>query len=176
MKILTIISVFVFSITINAQVVIGGSSGNASSPSLDLELADTDKGLILPYVSSAADVDAQNAVPGTLIFDTSDNKVKLRKNNEWFDYSLDDTGSADTTSQTNLKEDINASVKIGSNVDSDTAPGVLVLTSTNKAMLLPKVVDPQITIKSPSSGMMVYDPSTHKLCMYNGSKWSFWQP
>ena len=157
-----------------AQVNIGGTS--MSSPSASLEFGIGNKGIVLPYVTSASDVVAAGVVDGTFIFDSTDKKVKLRTNGQWFDFTKDETGSVNVSIQTTKAENVNAKAVIGSNANNDTTPGILVLSDTNKAMILPKVASPHLNIVKPASGMMVYDTSAHQLAVYNGSVWTFWRP
>ncbi|WP_246022144.1 hypothetical protein [Epilithonimonas xixisoli] len=129
---------------------------------------------MLPWVTSSASV--SGAVDGTIIYDTADKKVKYRKNNAWFDLSVDTTGIVDTSLQDSLTENPTAKVAIGKDGATDTTPGILVLTDTDKAMILPKVASPHLNIINPSAGMMVYDTFNKMLAVYNGKVWSFWKP
>ncbi|MBB4807865.1 hypothetical protein HNP38_003181 [Chryseobacterium defluvii] len=156
----------------HSQVVIGND--NITSISVSLEFGNDNRGLLLPWVTSASAL--TGAVNGTIIFDTSDKKIKYKKAGSWFDLSVNNTGEADTNLQNNLMENSTARVTIGKNGGSDTTPGILVLTDTDKAMILPKVASPHLNIISPSAGMMVYDNSAHQLAVFNGSVWSFWKP
>ena len=65
---------------------------------------------------------------------------------------------------------------IGANPTLDSAPGILVLTDTNKAMILPKVASPHLNIINPSAGMMAYDTVKRQLAVFNGTVWSFYKP
>lgn len=170
--IVTTLFLIILATAANAQVAIGKAS--VSNSSVSLEFGDGNKGLLLPWVNSAAAV--TGAVDGTIIFDTTDKKVKYRRNNSWFDLSKDNTGVVDTTLQNSLTENPNAKAAIGANGATDNTPGILVLTDTNKAMILPKVSLPQNNIINPAPGMMVYDPTAKQLAVYNGSVWSFWMP
>ena len=157
-----------------AQVNIGGTS--MSSPSASLEFGAGNKGIVLPYVTSASDVVTAGVVDGTFIFDSTDKKVKLRTNGQWFDFTNDETGKVDVSIQTAKTENVNAKAVIGANGSTDTTPGILVLSDTNKAMVLPKVASPHLNIVKPAPGMIVYDTAAHQLAVYNGSVWSFWKP
>lgn len=157
-----------------AQVNIGETS--ISSPSVSLEFGSGNKGIVLPYVTSASDVVTAGVVDGTLIFDSTDKKVKLRSNNDWIDLTHDETGIVDLSIQSTKTEQANAKVVIGANGSTDTTPGILVLSDTNKAMILPKVASPHLKIINPASGMMVYDTVAHQLAVFNGNVWTFWKP
>ncbi len=131
---------------------------------------------------------------GTLIFDLSDKKMKYRKAGNWFDLTGDITfpltvkdpenndvtitqfSNIDSSVQDNKKEQENAKSVIGSNGAADSTVGILVLSDTDKAMILPKVASPHLNIINPSAGMMVYDTTSHQLAVFNGTLWSFWKP
>ncbi|MPT32189.1 MAG: hypothetical protein E2600_11100 [Chryseobacterium sp.] len=133
-------------------------------------------------------------VDGTIIFDLSDKKMKYRKAGAWFDLTGDPTfpltvkdksnnditftqfNSIDSSLQDEKKESNSAKVTIGINGESDTTSGILVLTDTNKAMVLPKVANPHLNLMNPTPGMMVYDTTNRQLAVYNGTIWSFWKP
>lgn len=103
-------------------------------------------------------------------------KVKYLKGGSWFDLSVDTTGTVNTTLQDTKTEQSSAKVAIGANGATDTTPGILVLTDTDKAMILPKVASPHLNIINPAPGMMAYDTVKHQLAVYNGTVWSFWKP
>ncbi|RKS96001.1 hypothetical protein [Chryseobacterium defluvii] len=168
------IPIFAFiSACVYSQVAIGKSSVTNSSVSLEFGNTES-KGLLLPWVTSAGAV--SGAVDGTMIYDTADKKVKYRKNGSWFDLSTDTTGTVNTVLQDPLSEQATAKTVIGSNAVADTTPGILVLSDTNKAMILPKVDSPHLNIINPAPGMIVYDNVKHQLAVFNGTVWSFWKP
>ena len=175
-----------------AQVAIGKASVN---PSVSLEFydnADNVRGIILPWVDGVSNTApfitnspiTETVVNGTLVYDTSDKKVKVKYTTGWRDLSKDATGttvdpitSIDGLSlQTPRNELAEAKVQIGGNPDTDTTPGILVLADTNKAMVLPKVASPHLTIINPAPGMMAYDTTSKQLAVFNGTVWSFWKP
>lgn len=157
---------------IQAQVSIG--KNNVSNNSVSLEFGPGNKGLLLPWVNSASAV--TGAVGGTIIYDTADKKIKYKKGNIWSDLSVDNTGVVDTSLQNSLPEQTSARVAIGKNAVADPTPGILVLTDTDKAMILPKVPSPHLNIINPSAGMIVYDTDNYQLAVFNGKVWSFWKP
>ncbi|WP_312819729.1 hypothetical protein [Kaistella carnis] len=169
------IYIFLLSLTISSaysQVALG--KGSISNPSVSLEFGTENRGIILPWVNSAAAV--TGAVNGTLIFDSADKKVKYLKAGSWFDLTVDTTGTVDTSLQNTLSELPSSTVAIGKTAANNTTPGILVLTDKDKAMVLPKVANPHLNIVNPSAGMMVYDPVNKQLDVFNGAVWSFWKP
>ncbi|MFN1218999.1 hypothetical protein ACKW6Q_18685 [Chryseobacterium kwangjuense] len=171
------ICLLVFS-TSQAQVYINSQSGtvpaNLSSPSVLLEFSNNaNKGLILPWTNG----DVANPSNGTIIFNTVSKKVKVYINDRWIDYSNEasSNNAIDTSLQNNpaYTEKPNTTTIIGSN--ASTAKGILVLESSNKAMVLPKVASPHLNIINPSPGMIVFDTVKELLCIYNGTQWSFIQ-
>ncbi len=169
----TILFAFLFiSLLSFSQVAIGKS--NITNPSVSLEFGNENRGILLPWVTSVSSV--TGAVDGTIIYDITDKKIKYLKAGFWFDLTIDNTGIVDTSLQNTLTDVSSAKTSIGTNAATDSTPGILVLTDTNKAMVLPKVSSPHLNIISPSSGIMVYDTTAHQLAVFNGTVWSFWKP
>lgn len=133
-------------------------------------------------------------VDGTIIFDLSDKKMKYRKANTWFDLTgsptfplvikdasnndvtLSNFNTIDSSLQDSKAESGSGKVAIGTNASSDSTMGILVLTDTDKAMVLPKVASPHLKITNPSPGLMAYDTVKGQLAVFNGTVWSFWKP
>ncbi len=172
MKKTSIIFFFLTAIYTSAQMAIGKSS--VSNKSVSLEFGVANRGLLLPWVTSAASV--TGAVDGTFIYDTSDRKIKYLNSGSWVDLSVDTTGVVDTSLQDSKTELPDAKFAIGVNGDKDTTPGILVLTDTNKVMILPKVASPHLSIINPSAGTIAYDTVKRQLAVFNGTVWSFWSP
>ena len=175
-----------------------------NNPSISLEFydnADNVKGLVLPWTSTVSNQPlAYNSttgagyrgiqgtvVDGTIILDLSDKKVKYMRKGAWSSLTgalpLIANGTTyntfieiDSSLQDGKKEETNAKAAIGTNGATDTTAGILVLTDTNKAMVLPKVASPHLNIKNPAPGMMAYDTTTKQLAVYNGTVWTFWKP
>lgn len=177
-----------------AQVAIGKASisvipnTTTVNPSISLEfgdyVADQGKGIVLPWVTSAAA--ATGAVSGTVIYDVNDKIIKYKNSpTTWFDLSkneitvvdgtanFDTTGVVNTVLQDGLTDASTAKVSIGT---LSATPGILVLEDTDKAMVLPKLPSPHLNIVNPEPGTMAYDTTTRQLAVYNGTVWSFWKP
>lgn len=170
-KVIIVSTVFFFNLYFS-QVAIGKTA--VSNSSVSLEFNNGNKGLILPWVTSAAAV--TGAVDGTVIYDISDKKVKYRRAGIWTDLSIDTTGTVNTALQNSKTESAGAKVAIGTNGSTDNTSGILVLSSNNKAMILPKIDNPHLVIVNPAAGMMAYDTANHQLAVFNGTVWTFWKP
>ena len=170
MKKIILAIILLSGILANAQVAIGKSS--VTNTSVSLEFGTGNRGIVLPWVTSAASV--TNSVDGTLIFDTTDKKVKYKKAGAWFDLTVDTTGIVDTNLQDAKTELTSAKAQIGGNPNTDTTSGILVLAATDKAMILPKTT--YNSIINPAAGMMIYDTTAKQLAVFNGYVWSFWKP
>ncbi len=96
MKKIIIFSLAIYGTLAFSQVAIGKVGITNTSVSLEFGNeagnTSTQKGILLPWTSSKNEV--TDAVPGTMIYDLSDKKVKYLKHNEgtasneWFDLSL----------------------------------------------------------------------------------------
>ena len=173
-----IISMFtLFTTCAFAQVAIGKAS--VTSPSVSLEFGTGNKGILLPWVTGFSTV--TGAVNGTLVYNTTDKKVYVKYASGWKDLSVDATGTTvdpitnvdGLTLQNSLDDLDTAKVSIGTPTSTS---GILVLEDTNKAMVLPKVASPHLTIINPAPGMMAYDTTSKQLAVFNGTVWSFWKP
>lgn len=152
-----------------SQVGIGTTTINSNAI---LEFGSENKGIILPWVISAAAVLSPSG--GTLIFDTTDKKVKYfnSNTNTWIDMSIT-SGAVDTSIQDNFAEQsLNSKTIIGGPISTKT--GVLILESSDKALVLPKVDNVTLNFPNPEAGTMVYDTSRKKIAVYNGLIWTFW--
>ena len=107
-----------------AQVIINKDLNQTlSSDSVVMEFGTEKKGLLLPWVTNTASV--AGAVPGTLVYDTSDKKVKFLKGATWTDLSIDITGTVVTVLQDPIADAATAKTIIGERTAA--APGILVL-------------------------------------------------
>ncbi|MCW3168677.1 hypothetical protein OMO38_09060 [Chryseobacterium sp. 09-1422] len=159
------------------QVAIGKET--VTNNSVSLEFGSQNRGIVLPWVNNTADV--AGVVNGTMIYDHSDKKVKVKYATGWKDLSVNTNGTTvdPVTSvdgfviQNSATESTDAKVAIGTLTST---PGILVLEDTDKAMVLPKVADPHQNIMNPAAGMMVYDTTKKLLAVFNGTVWSYWRP
>ena len=169
-----LISACVFS-----QVAIGKTT--LSSTSVSLEFGSENRGMVLPWVIDTGSV--SGVVNGTLVYNAnaSDKKVYVKYASGWKDLSVDATGTTvdpimsvdGLTLQNSLSDLPNAKVSIGTPTST---PGILVLEDSNKAMVLPKVASPHLSIINPAPGMMAYDTVKNQLAVFNGKVWTFWKP
>jgi len=129
----------------------------------------TTKGIILPQVSDNANM--TNVAEGTFVFDGTTSKVKYYNGTAWVEL----TGQAGTSKTLLAGSENNQSkgLVIGA-ADSPAEKGVLILESQDKALILPKVINPAVNVQSPSAGMICYDPVAKLVCFYNGTSWAFW--
>ncbi len=92
------------------------------------------------------------------------------ENNVWKD--LSDIGNTSNLIS-NTSNDIGNGVIIGA--ETSVATGILVLESTDKAMILPKISNPHLTGKSPYTGMICYDTVSKTLAIFDGTNWNYWK-
>lgn len=157
---------------INAQISIGKDS--VTNESVLLEFGPGNKGIILPSVESATD-----AAGGTLLFNTQNKAVMVweeKDNSEgkWTNLSDENAGIPHTYSNNGSDVIPNPAGAI-MGAKSTTKPGVLVLESTTKALVLPQVADPNLTMLSTVAGTIVYDTASKMLAVYDGANWNYWR-
>jgi len=144
---------------------------------------DSNKGIILPIAEISPRIVYEN---GTLLVDKEDKKIKVYQNQKWLDLTdvgsfiveRDSNGNALTTAVAlNPSEEIedNEGVTIGIPLNTIKTEGVLVLESTDKALILPKVANPHTSIKSPVAGTICYDTVSNSMAIFDGKVWSYWK-
>ena len=148
------------------------------------EDCDNQKGIILPLVGepplSTEDLSTDpvsDADNGTFVLDAADGKAKVRVDDAWMNLSYAPAKLQELRSD-GPYEDIGGGVIIADDEALASAPlakGVLVLESTDKAMVLPKVYKPDETIDNPYPGMMCYDIYSKSLMVYDGLYWNTWK-
>ena len=149
----------------NAQT---GIETKTVSTSAVLEFASgTTKGIILPAVETLPATPAN----GTFLLDKNDSKIKMRQSGAWVE--LSGTGSTTGLVPYSGTVDNGKQTVIGSR--STTVSGVVVLEAANKALVLPKVANPHLNVKSPYAGMMCYDTARKALAVFDGTVWNYWK-
>lgn len=156
--ILLSLSTFCFS-----QVLIGK---NTAGNSVLLDFADgTTNGIVLPHVNNITSI--TGATIGTLAFDKLTKKVYYFDGIQWVAINQEEGQVVLNSEEKELGSD--QGVIIGSE-ESD-AKGVLILESSDKAMVLPKIYDPAKNVPSPYPGMMCYDTRGGHVYFFNGLTW-----
>lgn len=173
-KSLAIITILVAA-SVQSQIYIGNENENVAGESTLLSFDDNPasntKGIILPAVTSLP-ADPAN---GTFVFDTTndENTIKMYEKGVWVELSEPGLGDAATLIVNNSNDEGEGTV-IG---DENSSPyeGVLVLESPDRAMILPKIANPELRVKSPYPGMMCYDTISKSLAVFDGTHWYFWR-
>lgn len=161
---------------VSAQISMGGKlSVDGISTILDFNSTTSNtNGIILPAVDDTTNafntlISANN---GTFLFDKSNNRVRMYENNIWV--NLTDAGtSSSIIPNTSDEPDSQAGVIMGS--ETSDAKGILILEAGDKALILPKIANPHLTVKSPYPGMLCYDTVGRAIAVYDGNVWSYWK-
>lgn len=161
--------------TLKAQISIGKSAITNASVLMEFDNALANKkGIILSTVDNVTN--ALGTVPaannGTFLFDRSDDRVKRYENNAWI--NLSDPGS-ETKITPNTSAETTATQGAIIGAATSNAKGVLVLEVSNKALVLPWIRDPHLTVLNPYPGMMCYDTTSRTLAVFDGTVWNYWK-
>lgn len=154
-----------------AQVAIGKSE--VANSSVLLDFGSEAKGIILPSVETAP-----GAAGGTFIFDTTDNSVKVLEekndgaNGNWTNLTENEEPGVSHTFL-NTGNDVAEGLIMGA--ETTIKPGILVLESTNRALVLPNVENPHLSMPGVVAGTIVYDTASDMLAVFDGANWSFWK-
>lgn len=155
-------------VPVSAQVAIGKTNVTGTSTLLDFE--SDFRGIILPAVSMGDVPSLNQNNNGTLLYDLDSQTVQMFENEMWV--PLSDTGDASAIT-------VNPAIETGDGAiigdDTTDALGVLVMEAPDKAMILPKVADPHLTVKSPYPGMICYDTTSKTIAVFDGAVWNYWK-
>ncbi|WHT39853.1 hypothetical protein QNH98_04030 [Myroides sp. mNGS23_01] len=161
-----------------AQTVIEGKNPSTSSVVLEFP-SGTAKGIILPAVENLPLTPAN----GTFLYDKMQRKVRMFQNNSWVDLSSVGNASRIVAYNSTItlpnKQTIIGShttkVYNGSSFVDGAVDGIVVLEGSTKALVLPKIMNPHLTVKSPYPGMMCYDSNRKALAVFDGVLWNYWK-
>lgn len=144
-----------------------------SSPSVLLEFDDSAtniKGLLLPTVTSLT----ETSVAGTLLYDLEDFNFKIRTQEQWEDLTPPQR-SISTYIELSEGSDKHEAAGMIIGDETDESIGILVLATSDKAMVLPKITDPEMNVPYPYPGMICFDTTTKMLAMFDGNEWNYWE-
>lgn len=165
--ILSVLSLMLCNIA-QSQTAIEKKTTDASSV-LDFATGTT-KGIILPAVETLPATPAN----GTFLFDKVAKIVKMYQGGVWVDLSgVGEIAGTVPLAPYSGTVDNGKQTVMGSR--STTVDGVLVLESSDKALVLPKISNPHLNVKSPYPGMMCYDTDRKALAVFDGKVWNYWK-
>lgn len=158
--ILNLALIFSFFIQTNAQVAIGKTSVDGSGI-LDFG---TSTSTIRTIVMNPINLPACNAAArGAIASNAATGQLATCNGTAWTNNGS--TSSSVTVSGT----DVGNGVILGN--PSTTASGALILEATDKALILPKYAYPDLQVKIPTRGALVYDTTRKAVVYYNGTAW-----
>ncbi|MBS7333261.1 MAG: hypothetical protein KIG88_06675 [Weeksellaceae bacterium] len=160
---ITLIILLNFSTICLSQVVIGKKTIGAS---VLLDFAEnTTNGLVLPHINDIHLI--TDATVGTVVFDKITKKAHYYDGVQWIAINKEEGALPLIAAEKEQGGD--QGVIIGS--EESTAKGVLILESSDKAMVLPKIYDPAKNVPSPYPGMICYDTRGKHVYIFNGLRW-----
>ena len=152
---------------VNAQMIIAEDNNYPTGMITESTLLQFEEGRSRGIILPANDKAPQNPANGTFVFDMSDIKIKMYENDQWI--NLTDRGQYPISYNEN---DAGEGVIIGA--ETSKTEGVLILESTNRALVLPRVNDISKDVFSPYPGMMCYDMASKTVAIFDGTQWSYW--
>ena len=144
---------------LQAQVSIGKTTVDGSGI---LDFGSENRGLLL---SNVADATMITASAGTIVFDANTGSARFHNGTEWSAVIPGGmTGTAPSGTDNGVGPIIGA--------ETSEAQGVLRLESSDLALILPKISNAELNVRSPEAGLMVFDTSLKRVLIYNGNNWT----
>ena len=160
---LILLFVLLSNINILAQVSMN-NVGSTPDNSAMLDVSATNRGLLIPRIST----DARNQIPspatGLLIYNSTTNQLNFYNGSLWFQT---ETTSISSTIGTN-----NPGGGVSINTLSDVLPdnsAMLDINNSTRGILIPRTIPDLIT--TPAVGLLIYNTATKQLNCYNGTQW-----
>jgi hypothetical protein len=165
-KTFLLFALFLPIVTIVAQSVAINTDGAAAHTSAALDIKSTDKGMLVPRMTTAQRTAISNPATGLLIFDTTTGSFWFYNGSSWANLVDSNTGTSVWAANGSDIYNTNAA-NVGIGTTTPNANALLHLNSTSKGMLLPTLSNDQMTsISSPPVGLMVFNANTKSPMIY----------
>jgi len=149
----------VFVVQLSAQV---GFNNTSPDPSSVLDLTATDKGILIPRVTTTQRLAIVSPAESLLVYDATENRFYYFSNSQW--NTLD--------SWTKISGGVNYNGQVGVNASTPNASSTLDVSSTTKGMLIPRMTTTQRqAITSPAQSLLVFDTTDSRFYFYNAGNW-----
>jgi len=144
-----------------------GINADNSAPdnSAMLDVKSTNRGLLIPRISSASRNIIPSPATGLLIYNTTTDRVEYYNGSYW--YQLETTFISATYGA--LSNPGCVSINVSPNVLPENS-AMLDVNNPTRGILIPRTTPNLIT--SPSTGLMIYNTSTNQVNYYNGNQWN----
>jgi microcystin-dependent protein len=142
-----------------------GFNNDTPDPSSVLDLTSTDKGFLIPRMTTAERQAINAPAQSLLIYDTTDKRFYFFNAGQW--YALNEWDRVAGSNSISY----NGSVAV--NTTTPNATSVLDLTSTDKGLLIPRMTSAQrLAIATPAASLLVFDNTDNKFYYYLNNKWN----
>ncbi|HTJ48121.1 MAG TPA: hypothetical protein VL443_01610 [Cyclobacteriaceae bacterium] len=142
-----------------------GVNNTTPDPSSTLDLTATDKGILVPRMTTTQRTAIASPANALMVFDITLGKFCYYTNSQWnVVESIWNRGTGTNISYTG---------QVGVNNATPDPSSTLDLTATDKGILVPRMTTTQRTaIASPANALMVFDITLGKFCYYTNSQWN----
>lgn len=162
-KQLAFLLLFYVPINVFAQNVSINTMGTIASSSAILDIASTDKGILIPRMTDSERQALKDPIAGLIIYNVTSNKINYYNGSGWQAF-LDNNASSSSGNGTSIGKGI--SINVSGNGPAPSA--ILDISSTGKGMLLPRTTPGSVT---PVEGLVIYNTTTNTIEYYDGSGW-----
>ncbi|MHC1776286.1 MAG: FISUMP domain-containing protein [Lentimicrobium sp.] len=150
-------------IPVQAQVAVN-TDGSAPDNSAMLDIKATDRGLLIPRISTTARDLIPSPATGLLIYNTTTNRFNYYYSGYWHQ------------SEASFVSSTIGTVSAGGGISINTSPAAIAENSAmldvnnpTRGILIPRTTPDLIT--APATGLMIYNTSSNLLSYYNGAEW-----
>ncbi len=160
---LIVAALLTVSINISAQFGIN-TDGSHPDPSAMLDVKATNRGLLIPRITTASRNEIPSPATGLLIYNTTSNRFDFYNGSIWYQLET----SFITATIGNLNPGGGSSINTLPNVPPENS-AMLDVNNTSRGVLIPRTTPELIT--TPATGLIIYNATTNLLNYYDGSQW-----
>jgi len=155
-----------YSSLVYSQVAVN-TSGSPPDPSAMLDVSATNRGLLIPRISTAARDLIPSPAQGLLIYNTTANRFDYYNGSFWYQLETTFISSAAGT----LSPGGGVSINAAPDVLPDNS-AMLDISNPARGVLFPRIsTSSRDLIQSPATGLIVYNTDANLLNYYNGTQW-----
>jgi peptidoglycan/xylan/chitin deacetylase (PgdA/CDA1 family) len=140
------------------------SDGSDPDPSAMLDIKSTDRGLLIPRVSTLDRNQIPSPATGLLIYNTTTNQINYYNGSFW--YQIESTFISSTIGTLCVSGGVSIN-DLSTQLPENSA--MLDINNPTRGLLIPRTTPELIT--SPANGLLIYNTATNFLNYYNGTQW-----
>ena len=147
------------------------TDGSAPDAKAILDIKSTEKGILIPRMTTAQRTAINPATTGLLVFDNTASSFWFYNGTAWVELAGGAGGGSYWAASGNNIYNTNSGT-VGIGISTPHASSLLELKATGKGLLIPRMLNAELLgISNPAKGLLLYDSSSNRMRYYDGTAW-----